>query len=91
MGFAFEIALSRTHHVTYHFQEKALRNIHVRRQRSLHNRDIGRNDTADHSSSAHGSKDLSWEQDEASQGWKRSGNHHTKCDGWVEEAAADAV
>lgn len=70
--------------ITYHLEEKTLRHIHVRRQRSLHNRDVGWNDTADHSSSAHGPKNLSREQDEASEGWERSGDHHAECDGWVE-------
>jgi hypothetical protein len=27
---------------------------------------------------------LSREQDEASEGWERSGDHHAECDGWVE-------
>jgi hypothetical protein len=81
-----------THNIiTYHFEEKTLRNIHVRRQRSLHNCDVGRDDTADHSSSAHGPKNLSREQHEASKGWERSGNYHAERDGWVEETAADAV
>ena len=76
---------------TYHFEEKTLRDVHVRRQRSLHNRDVGRDDTADHPSSAHGSKDLSREQDEASEGWERSGDHHAECDGGVEQTSTDAI
>jgi hypothetical protein len=77
--------------ITYHFQEKSLCNVYIWCQRSLHDCDIGRDDTADHSSSAHGSEDLSREQDEASERWESSGNHHAERDGGVEETAADAV
>ena len=77
--------------LTYHFEEKTLRDAHVWRQRRLHNRDIRWDDTADHAGSAHGSEDLSWEQHEASHGWQSSGDHHAERDGGIEQTTADAV
>ena len=90
-GLACAIVSSKPHHITYHLKEKPLRNINIWRQRRLHNRDVRRDDTADHCGSAHGPEDLSWEQDEAAHRREGTGDHHAERDGGIEEAAADAV
>lgn len=77
--------------VSYHFEEKALRDVYVGRQPCLHDSDIDWSEGADDRRGADSTDDLRGEQHQSSPWRQGARNYHPQRDGRVEQATADAV
>jgi hypothetical protein len=75
----------------YHFEEEALGDVHVRRQRAFHKLDVDGDDTAHHSSRTDGTEQLRREEQQTTDRRQIPRQDQADRDGRVEQAAAHPV